>query len=79
MALSRLVELNRLTLQTRQEEEKEFASLGRKDPDRVVRLPSENSGGVREVYTKVKNFMNDIFISYHYVDLDTQGGRSLDP
>ena len=49
----RLVELNRLTLQTRQEEEREFASLGRKDPDRVIRLPSENRGGVREVYTKV--------------------------
>ena len=51
--MSRLVELNRLTLQTRQEEEREFASLGRKDPDRVIRLPSENRGGVREVYTKV--------------------------
>ena len=49
----RLVELNRLTLQTRQEEEREFARLGRKDPDRVIRLPSENRGGVREVYTKV--------------------------
>ena len=51
--MSRLVELNRLTLQTRQEEEREFASLGRKDPDRVIRLRSENRGGVREVYTKV--------------------------
>ena len=59
-ALSRLVELNRLTLQTRQEEERLFASLGRKDPDRVIRLPSENRGGVREVYTKVRNFMNVI-------------------
>ena len=49
----RLVELNRLTLQTRQEEEREFARLGRKDPDRVIRLPSENRGGVSEVYTKV--------------------------
>ena len=51
--MSRLVELKRLTLHTRQEEEEEFASLGRKDPDRVIRLPSENSGGVREVYTRV--------------------------
>ena len=59
-ALSRLVELNRLTLQTRQEEERLFASHGRKDPDRVIRLPSENRGGVREVYTKVRNFMNVI-------------------
>ena len=50
---SRLVELNRLTRQTRLEEEREFADLGGRDPDRVIRLPSENKGGVREVYTKV--------------------------
>ena len=50
---SRLVELNRLTRQTRMEEEREFADLGGRDPDRVIRLPSENKGGVREVYTKV--------------------------
>ena len=46
---SRLVELNRLRLMTRQEEDEQ----GRQDPDRVVRLPSENKGGVREVYIKV--------------------------
>ena len=46
---SRLVELNRLRLMTRQEEDEQV----RQDPDRVVRLPSENKGGVREVYIKV--------------------------
>ena len=50
----RLVELNRLSLKTRQEEKSEFASLGRKDPDRITRPPSANRGGVREVYTKVR-------------------------
>ena len=53
MGMCRLVELNRLSLKTKQEEEGEIASLGRKDPDRIMRLPSQNKGGVREVYTTV--------------------------
>ena len=56
---SRLVELNRLRLMTRQEEDEQ----GRQDPDRVVRLPSENKGGVREVYIKVnttKQFQQEL-------------------
>ena len=40
-------------MNTRKMEKKESASLGKKDPDRTIKLPSESRGGVREVYTKV--------------------------
>ena len=56
----RLVELNRLTLQTRREEEKQAARQRRKDPDRVIGLPSDNRGGVRQVYTKVVQYLMNV-------------------
>ena len=57
---NRLVELNRLTLQTRQEEGRQAARQRRKDPDRVIGLPSDNRGGVREVYTKVVQYLMNV-------------------
>ena len=50
---ARLVELDRLRRTTVKLERKESASLGKKDLDRTVRLPSESKGGVKEIYTQV--------------------------
>merc|ERR1712096_399688 len=50
---TRLIELDRLRMQTRKMEKKESAGLGKKDPDRTIKLPGENKGGVREIYTKI--------------------------
>ena len=40
-------------METRRLEKKELTSLGKKDPERTIKLPSESRGGVREIYTKV--------------------------
>ena len=52
----RLIELDRLRMNTRRLEKKESVGLGKKDPDRTIKLPSESRRGVREVYTKVLQY-----------------------
>ena len=54
MVVTRLIELDRLRLETRMEEKQKGDKEGKNDPDRVVKMPSESRGGVREVYTKAK-------------------------
>ena len=49
----RLVELERLSIRTRKVEEKELRMNGGKDPDYVIKNPSESQGGVIETYINV--------------------------
>ena len=49
----RLVELERLSIRTRKVEEKELRINGGKDPDYVIKNPSESQGGVIETYINV--------------------------
>ena len=58
----RLVDLERQRLKTRKLEEKELQMHSGKDPDFVVRNPSESQGGVLETYITVgMNISNIIF------------------
>ena len=51
--LSRLVELTRLTIETKWVEKEKYETEGKIDPDRMIKMPSESKGGVMEVYIKV--------------------------
>ena len=51
--LPRLVDLERQRLKTRKLEEKELQLHSGKDPDFIVRNPSESQGGVLETYITV--------------------------
>ena len=57
ISFSRLVELDKLRLQTRKEEAKELASKGIEDPNVIVMPPSASKGGVSEKLVKVIMFM----------------------
>ena len=50
---ARMIELDRLRMETRRMEKKKSAKVRKSDPDRVVKMPSESRGGVMQIYTKV--------------------------
>ena len=51
----RLVELERLTVATRDMERKELVKNGGKDPDIVIKKPSQSLGGVTQKIIKVSD------------------------
>ena len=51
----RLVELERLTVATRDRERKELVKNGGKDPDIVIKKPSQSLGGVTQKIIKVSD------------------------
>jgi hypothetical protein len=53
MFFSRLVQLDKLRLQTRAKEEEQSLARGGKDPFIVVKNPSASKGGVAETSIKV--------------------------
>ena len=66
IVVTRLIELDRLRLETRMQEKQKYEKEGKNDPDRVVKMPSQSRGGVREVYTKVKyDFLVLINFTFH--------------
>ena len=61
---ARMIELDRLRMETRRMEKKKSDKVRKSDPDRVVKMPSESRGGVMQIYRKV--FF--IWISYRIND-----------
>ena len=78
---ARMIELDRLRMETRRMEKQKSDKVRKSDPDRVVKMPSESRGGVMEIYTKVLfilisnkiNVSSDaLFYFSIYIDLSSQ-------
>ena len=67
--MPRLVDLERQRLKTRKLEEKELQLHSGKDPDFIVRNPSESQGGVLETYITVCMNINYLIHDKYFIDL----------
>ena len=66
MFFCRLVQLDKLRLQTRAKEEEQALARGGKDPFIVVKNPSASKGGVAETSIKARLLEGYIHISYYF-------------